>query len=83
MYQKLMGLLVVAFAALLPQTLSAQTLRGVVTDAISGEALIGATVKLVEADKGASETEREKPEKETTGGKNHGREQDGSGRAAG
>lgn len=31
----------------------AQTLRGVVTDAISGEALIGATVKLVEADKGA------------------------------
>jgi hypothetical protein len=52
MYQKLMGLMVVAFAALLPQTLSAQTLRGVVTDAITGEALIGATVKLVEADKG-------------------------------
>ena len=52
MYQKLMGLMVVAFAALLPQTLSAQTLRGVVTDAITGEPLIGATVKLVEADKG-------------------------------
>ena len=47
-----MGLMVVAFAALLPQTLSAQTLRGVVTDAITGEPLIGATVKLVEADKG-------------------------------
>ncbi len=35
------------------QSATAQTLRGVVTDAISGEALIGATVKLVEADKGA------------------------------
>lgn len=35
------------------QGAAAQTLRGVVTDAISGEALIGASVKLVEADKGA------------------------------
>lgn len=33
-------------------TTEAQTLRGTVTDAISGEALIGATVKVVEADKG-------------------------------
>lgn len=33
-------------------TAEAQTLRGTVTDAISGEALIGATVKVVEADKG-------------------------------
>jgi len=30
-------------------TTEAQTLRGTVTDAISGEALIGATVKVVEA----------------------------------
>ena len=52
-YQKLMGLMVAAFAIMLPETLSAQTLRGVVTDAISGEPLIGATVKLVEAEKGA------------------------------
>ena len=35
------------------QGATAQTLRGVVTDAISGEPLIGATVKLVESDKGA------------------------------
>ncbi len=35
------------------QGATAQTLRGVVTDAISGEPLIGATVKLVEAEKGA------------------------------
>ncbi len=33
-------------------TAEAQTLRGTVTDAISGEALIGTTVKVVEADKG-------------------------------
>jgi len=52
-HQRLLGLLLALFAAVLPQLLSAQTLRGVVTDAISGEALIGATVKLVEADKGA------------------------------
>ena len=48
-----MGLMLATFVTMLPQTLSAQTLRGVVTDAISGEPLIGATVKLVEADKGA------------------------------
>lgn len=52
-HQRLLGLLLALFAAVLPQLLSAHTLRGVVTDAISGEALIGATVKLVEADKGA------------------------------
>lgn len=52
-HQRLLGLLLALFAAVLPQLLSAQTLRGVATDAISGEALIGATVKLVEADKGA------------------------------
>ncbi len=44
------------FAALLfigsMTTVEAQTLRGTVTDAISGEALIGATIKVVEADKG-------------------------------
>lgn len=52
-HQRLLGLLLALFAAVLPQLLSAQTLRGLATDAISGEALIGATVKLVEADKGA------------------------------
>jgi hypothetical protein len=52
-YQTLVGLMVAAFAIILPETMSAQTLRGVVTDAISGEPLIGATVKLVEAEKGA------------------------------
>ena len=44
------------FAALLfigsMTTVEAQTLRGTVTDAISGEALIGATIKVVETDNG-------------------------------
>ena len=33
---------------------TAQTLRGTVTDAISGEPLIGAAVRLVQTDKGAA-----------------------------
>lgn len=47
-FRRLVMLVVVVAAVLLPQSIVAQTVKGRVTDAITGEALIGAAVKVAE-----------------------------------
>ena len=47
-FHRLLMLVVVAVGVCLPQSVVAQTIKGKVTDAITGEALIGAAVRVVE-----------------------------------
>ena len=48
LFRRLVMLFVVAVGVFLPQSIVAQTVKGKVTDAITGEILIGAAVRVVE-----------------------------------
>ena len=47
-FRRLLMLFVVVVSVFLPQSVVAQTIKGKVTDAITGEALIGAAVRVLE-----------------------------------
>ena len=55
-FRILLMLFVVMVSVFLPQNVVAQTLKGRVTDAITGETLIGAVVKVVEIPSAGAET---------------------------